>query len=91
MQNAVDTKAYEEFLFHRLEVNIRGFFIYRIRQNHVHELDDRRLVGELGRIVQVLDIIENLEAIAHVQVGVFFAALRFIHIVYHAQNFTFAR
>ena len=45
LQHAVNTETDAQFFFVRLDVNVAGAALHRIRQNQVHQLDDRRFFG----------------------------------------------
>ena len=48
MQRAVDAVADPHAVGHRLDVDVGGALAHRLRQQQVHDLDDRRLLVETG-------------------------------------------
>ena len=45
LQNAVHAEAHAIFLFVRLHVNVARAALYRVREDQVHQLDDRSFLG----------------------------------------------
>ena len=56
-QHAVDAEAHDQAVLERLDVDVRGVFLHRLRQHGVDEPDDRRVVfafEQVGLLGQVL-------------------------------------
>ena len=53
-QHAVDAIADAEFFFERLDVNVAGALLDRLRDHGVHQPDDRRLAGHVAQMFQIL-------------------------------------
>ena len=62
VKHSVDAETNDEFLFERLDVNIRGLFFDRAENQRVHELDDRRVVlsgfQDIDRPFEVIGVLE---------------------------------
>ena len=49
-QHAVDAEAHHEPVLERLDVDVRGVFLHRLREHGVDEADDRRVVFALEQV-----------------------------------------
>ena len=56
IEDAVDPEAHLHPVGVGLEVDVRGAELERLEQDGVHQLDDRRLVGDVEHVLRVVDL-----------------------------------
>ena len=67
-QHAVDAEAHDQAVLERLDVNVGGVVLDRLRQDRVDQLDDRRLVvafQQVGGLRQILREVGEVGVVLH--------------------------
>ena len=67
-QHAVDAEAHHQAVFERLDVDVRGVFLHRLREHRVDETDDGRVVfalEQVGLFGQVLREVREVGGFLH--------------------------